>query len=115
MNAKKIDPKRLGKVAVLMGGSSAEREISLMSGGGVLAGVMSVPAFEAFLSPIAADAKICPGEPLYKSIVGAIARYPDEPLTSIAAKLSAGSAERILRDLADSIERGTLTVSTDGL
>ncbi|MBL8716665.1 MAG: hypothetical protein JNL79_11750 [Myxococcales bacterium] len=47
------------------------------AGGGVLAGVMSVPAFEAFLSPIAADAKICPGEPLYKSIVGAIARYPD--------------------------------------
>lgn len=45
--------------------------------GGVLAGVMSVPAFEAFLSPIAADAKICPGDPLYKSIVGAIARYPD--------------------------------------
>ena len=26
----------LGKVAVLMGGSSAERDISLMSGGGVL-------------------------------------------------------------------------------
>ena len=27
----------LGKVAVLMGGNSAEREVSLMSGGGVLA------------------------------------------------------------------------------
>ena len=32
-----IDPKALGKVAVLMGGSSAEREISLKSGTGVLA------------------------------------------------------------------------------
>ena len=32
-----IDVKALGKVAVLMGGSSAERQISLMSGGGVLA------------------------------------------------------------------------------
>jgi D-alanine-D-alanine ligase len=32
-----IDVKKLGKVAVLMGGSSAEREISLMSGNGVLA------------------------------------------------------------------------------
>ena len=32
-----VDVKALGKVAVLMGGSSAEREISLMSGGGVLA------------------------------------------------------------------------------
>ncbi len=32
-----IDPKALGKVAVLMGGDSAEREISLLSGGGVLA------------------------------------------------------------------------------
>jgi D-alanine-D-alanine ligase len=32
-----IDSKSLGKVAVLMGGSSAERQISLMSGTGVLA------------------------------------------------------------------------------
>ncbi len=31
-----IDPKALGKVAVLMGGRSAEREVSLMSGAGVL-------------------------------------------------------------------------------
>ncbi len=40
MNAK-VNPKSLGKVAVLMGGSSAEREISLMSGGGVLAALQS--------------------------------------------------------------------------
>jgi D-alanine-D-alanine ligase len=32
-----IDVKKLGKVAVLMGGSSSEREVSLMSGTGVLA------------------------------------------------------------------------------
>ncbi len=31
------DPRALGKVAVLMGGPSAEREISLLSGNGVLA------------------------------------------------------------------------------
>jgi D-alanine-D-alanine ligase len=37
-----VDVKALGKVAVLMGGSSAEREISLMSGGGVLAALQSV-------------------------------------------------------------------------
>jgi D-alanine-D-alanine ligase len=37
-----VDAKSLGKVAVLMGGSSAEREISLMSGGGVLAALQSV-------------------------------------------------------------------------
>jgi D-alanine-D-alanine ligase len=37
-----IDVQALGKVAVLMGGSSAEREISLMSGGGVLAALLSV-------------------------------------------------------------------------
>ena len=36
-----IDVKSLGKVAVLMGGSSAEREISLMSGNGVLAALQS--------------------------------------------------------------------------
>jgi D-alanine-D-alanine ligase len=37
----KIDVKSLGKVAVLMGGDSAEREISLMSGGGVLKALQS--------------------------------------------------------------------------
>jgi D-alanine-D-alanine ligase len=37
----KIDAKALGKVAVLFGGTSAEREISLMSGAGVLAALQS--------------------------------------------------------------------------
>ncbi|MBA3598901.1 MAG: D-alanine--D-alanine ligase [Methylibium sp.] len=36
-----IDPKTLGKIAVLMGGTSAEREISLMSGSGVLQALQS--------------------------------------------------------------------------
>jgi len=36
-----FDVKTLGKVAVLMGGSSAEREVSLMSGGGVLKALLS--------------------------------------------------------------------------
>ena len=36
-----LDVGQLGKTAVLMGGSSAEREISLMSGGGVLAALRS--------------------------------------------------------------------------
>ena len=36
-----IDVARLGKVAVLMGGLSAEREVSLMSGAGVLAALQS--------------------------------------------------------------------------
>ena len=40
MNAP-IDVKALGKVAVLMGGSSAERQISLMSGTGVLQALQS--------------------------------------------------------------------------
>ena len=35
------DPRSFGKVAVLMGGSSAEREVSLMSGRGVLAALQS--------------------------------------------------------------------------
>ena len=34
-------PARFGKVAVLLGGTSAEREISLMSGGGVLKALCS--------------------------------------------------------------------------
>ena len=37
----KIDTQALGKVAVLMGGSSAEREISLLSGTGVLNALLS--------------------------------------------------------------------------
>ncbi len=37
----RIDVTAMGKVAVLMGGTSAEREISLMSGGGVLAALQS--------------------------------------------------------------------------
>lgn len=36
-----IDPTRFGKVAVLLGGYSAEREVSLMSGAGVLAALRS--------------------------------------------------------------------------
>ncbi|MDO9605515.1 D-alanine--D-alanine ligase [Hydrogenophaga sp.] len=36
-----MDVKKLGKVAVLMGGRSAEREVSLMSGAGVLAALQS--------------------------------------------------------------------------
>jgi len=36
------DPRALGKVAVLLGGSSAERPVSLMSGGGVLAALQSL-------------------------------------------------------------------------
>lgn len=38
---KALDPKGLGKVAVLMGGRSAEREVSLMSGSGVLKALQS--------------------------------------------------------------------------
>ncbi len=40
-NMHAIDPKSLGKVAVLMGGRSAEREVSLMSGRGVLEALLS--------------------------------------------------------------------------
>lgn len=40
-NPNPIDARALGKVAVLMGGRSAEREVSLMSGGGVLAALRS--------------------------------------------------------------------------
>ena len=36
-----FDVKALGKVAVLMGGDSAEREVSLMSGTGVLKALLS--------------------------------------------------------------------------
>ena len=41
MSALPADVKALGKVAVLLGGTSAEREVSLMSGNGVLAALCS--------------------------------------------------------------------------
>ncbi len=37
-----LDPRAMGKVAVLMGGHSAEREVSLMSGQGVLAALLEL-------------------------------------------------------------------------
>ena len=51
-----IDVRALGKVAVLMGGDSAEREVSLMSGPGVLAALQSqgvdAQAFDPALRPL---------------------------------------------------------------
>ena len=56
--AQQIDPARFGKVAVVMGGKSAEREISLMSGAGVLAALTSrgvdAHAFDPAEKPLAA-------------------------------------------------------------
>src|SRR4051812_39053951 len=42
ITASTMDARALGKSAVLMGGTSAEREISLLSGGGVLKALQSV-------------------------------------------------------------------------
>jgi D-alanine-D-alanine ligase len=42
MNFPAINPKALGKVVVLMGGQSGEREISLLTGNGVLNALLSV-------------------------------------------------------------------------
>lgn len=42
MTPVQADPRGLGKVAVLMGGTSAEREVSLMSGTGVLQALRSI-------------------------------------------------------------------------
>ena len=50
-----IDPKSLGKVAVLMGGTSAEREISLLSGTGVLAALRSQGVDAHAFDPAARD------------------------------------------------------------
>jgi D-alanine-D-alanine ligase len=50
-----IDVKKLGKVAVLMGGSSAEREVSLMSGSGVLTALKSQGVDAYAFDPAAQD------------------------------------------------------------
>ena len=41
LTAPTVNPADLGKVAVLMGGTSAERDVSLMSGAGVLQALQS--------------------------------------------------------------------------
>jgi len=51
----RIDARALGKTAVLMGGSSAEREISLMSGGGVLAALQAEGVDAHAFDPAARD------------------------------------------------------------
>jgi len=50
-----VDVKALGKVAVLMGGSSAEREVSLMSGSGVLTALKSQGVDAYAFDPAAQD------------------------------------------------------------
>ena len=56
-----LDPKSLGKVGVIFGGRSAEREISLLSGNGVLAALRSrgvdAHPFDPGLQPVADLAK----------------------------------------------------------
>lgn len=58
MNTLAINPAGFGKVAVLMGGSSAEREVSLMSGNGVLSALRSqgvdAHAFDTVQQPLQA-------------------------------------------------------------
>ena len=54
MNAP-IDAGQLGKTAVLMGGSSAEREVSLMSGTGVLRALQSQGVQAFAFDPAARD------------------------------------------------------------
>jgi D-alanine-D-alanine ligase len=50
-----VDPKSFGKVAVLFGGTSAERAVSLMSGGGVLAALQSQGVDAHAFDPAARD------------------------------------------------------------
>jgi len=51
----KINPRSLGKVAVLMGGFSAEREVSLMSGNGVLQALLAQGVDAHAFDPAARD------------------------------------------------------------
>ena len=46
----KPDPSEFGKVAVLMGGDSSEREVSLMSGGGVLQALRALEKHTTFVN-----------------------------------------------------------------
>jgi len=59
---------------------SAQMTVDLGTKTGVLAGVLAVPDVEAVLMPIADNGGVCPGTPLYNSMLVTIAKMPDVSL-----------------------------------
>lgn len=60
--------------------ASAQLTVELARGIGVMAGVVAGTDVEAVLKPIADNGGVCPGTPLYQTLLNSIARMPDVSL-----------------------------------
>ncbi|CAD5370517.1 D-alanine:D-alanine ligase [Rubrivivax sp. A210] len=77
----------LGKVAVLMGGSSAEREVSLMSGGGVLAALRSQGVDAHAFDPAERDLVLLKSEGFVRAFVALHGRHGEDGTVQGALEL----------------------------
>ena len=73
-----IDVKKLGKVAVLMGGPSAEREISLLSGNGVLAALREKGVDAHAFDPVVNSLFDLPREKFARAFVALHGRFGED-------------------------------------
>ncbi|HJV95998.1 MAG TPA: D-alanine--D-alanine ligase, partial [Albitalea sp.] len=82
-----IDVKALGKVAVLMGGSSAEREISLMSGGGVLTALLAQGVDAHAFDPAQRDLSVLKHEGFARCFIALHGRHGEDGTVQGALEL----------------------------
>ena len=73
-----IDVKKLGKVAVLMGGPSAEREISLLSGNGVLAALREKGVDAHAFDPVVSSLFDLPREKFARAFIALHGRFGED-------------------------------------
>jgi D-alanine-D-alanine ligase len=86
----KIDPQAMGKVAVLMGGSSAEREVSLtMSGPGVLAALRSQGVDAHAFDPAERDLLALKSEGFARAFIALHGRHGEDGTVQGALELMA--------------------------
>ncbi len=82
-----IDPRALGKTAVLMGGSSAEREISLLSGNGVLAALKSVGVDAHAFDPAERELSALKGDGFVRCFIALHGRHGEDGTVQGALEL----------------------------
>ena len=86
-NATPFDASTLGKVAVLMGGTSAEREISLMSGGGVLAALRAQGVDAQAFDPAERDLALLKREGFARAFIALHGRHGEDGTVQGALEL----------------------------
>ena len=82
-----IDAKALGKSAVLMGGTSAERAISLMSGGGVLKALRSVGVDAQAFDPAERDLALLKSDGFVRVFIALHGRHGEDGTVQGALEL----------------------------